>query len=129
VALWREALLAKAVLHNATKGYRNHPQLERFRASSMPLLTINSLLAGVFAESVARGYTFNHDMVGPVRASLHLPVTTGQIAYEWSHLLGKLSRRSPGVFARVSSTITVECHPPFKLCSGPIASWERPNPG
>ena len=69
VALWREALLAKAVLRNATKGYRNHPQLERFRASSTPLLAINSFLAGVFVESIARGYTFNHDKVGPVRAA------------------------------------------------------------
>jgi len=45
VALWHEALLAKAVLRNETKGYRNHLQLERFRASSMPLLTINSFSA------------------------------------------------------------------------------------
>jgi len=27
VALWREALLAKQVLLNKTKGYKNHPQL------------------------------------------------------------------------------------------------------
>ena len=126
VALWREALLAKAVLRNATKGYRNHPQLERFRTSSMPLLAINSFLAGVFAESIARGYTFNHDKIGPVRASLRLPVTTGQIDYEWSHLLGKLSKRSPAIFADVSSTVKVECHPLFAVRSGPIAPWERP---
>lgn len=32
VALWREGLLAQAVLRGRTKGYLHHPQLERFRA-------------------------------------------------------------------------------------------------
>ena len=30
VALWREALLAQAVLRGKTSGYKHHPQLERF---------------------------------------------------------------------------------------------------
>jgi hypothetical protein len=30
VALWRKAPLAKKVLQNKTKGYKNHPQLIRF---------------------------------------------------------------------------------------------------
>ena len=30
VALWREALLAQAVLRGETRGYRHHPQLARF---------------------------------------------------------------------------------------------------
>ncbi len=40
VAGWREALLAQAVLADRTTGYRNHPQLVRFRASPEPLNTI-----------------------------------------------------------------------------------------
>ncbi len=32
-ACWREGLLAQKVLRGATKGYRNHPQLRRFRAA------------------------------------------------------------------------------------------------
>ena len=31
VAVWRETLLAKHVLEGKTKGYKNHPQLNRFR--------------------------------------------------------------------------------------------------
>ena len=30
VALWRETLLAQVVLRGQTRGYRNHPQLDRF---------------------------------------------------------------------------------------------------
>ena len=44
VALWREAFLAKKVLEGKTKGYKNHPQLERFRNSSNPISSINSYL-------------------------------------------------------------------------------------
>lgn len=33
-AAWREALLAQKVLAGATRGYRHHPQLERFRRGS-----------------------------------------------------------------------------------------------
>ena len=37
VACWRESLLAQAVLAGRTRGYRNHPQLERFRAAPDPV--------------------------------------------------------------------------------------------
>ena len=45
VALWREALLAREVLRGNTRGYRHHPQLDRFRASAAPLSAINAYLA------------------------------------------------------------------------------------
>jgi hypothetical protein len=48
VALWREALLAQAVLARETSGYRNHPQLNRFRQTSDPLGAISTYLWGVY---------------------------------------------------------------------------------
>ncbi|HQT25728.1 MAG TPA: pyrimidine dimer DNA glycosylase/endonuclease V, partial [Burkholderiales bacterium] len=42
VALWRESLLAQAVLRGETQGYRNHPQLDRFRNAEAPLAAISS---------------------------------------------------------------------------------------
>jgi hypothetical protein len=47
VALWREALLAQAVLRGNTRGYQNHPQLLRFRQQSSPLSAIASYLVSV----------------------------------------------------------------------------------
>ncbi|NQT07749.1 hypothetical protein HQ586_01600 [Candidatus Bathyarchaeota archaeon] len=35
-ANWREALLAQAVVQGKTKGWRNHPQLNRFKAHEDP---------------------------------------------------------------------------------------------
>ena len=50
VALWREALLAKAVLADRTRGYRHHPQLQRFRAHPRPIAAINAYLAVILVE-------------------------------------------------------------------------------
>jgi hypothetical protein len=40
-AVWRETLLAKAVLEGKTKSYKNHPQLIRFKPLQNPLVFIN----------------------------------------------------------------------------------------
>ena len=82
VALWREALLARAVLRGRTKGYRHHPQLERFSFHRYPRCAISTYLAGVHEEATARGYSFNHAKVGSARTGARIPVTEGQIAYE-----------------------------------------------
>ena len=125
VALWREGLLARAVLRGKTRGYRHHPQLERFRSHPTPRLAINAYLAAVHAESVARGYAFARDKVGPVRAVRSIAATSGQIGHEWSHLLRKLSRRSPAVFERWRGLDKPACHPMFRSRPGAVASWER----
>ena len=54
VAIWREALLARAVLRGATKGYRHHPQLERFRAHASPRYAICAYLSAIQAEAYER---------------------------------------------------------------------------
>ena len=38
LGLWRESLLAQKVLLGKTKGYKNHPQLIRFKRTSDPIL-------------------------------------------------------------------------------------------
>lgn len=125
VALWREALLAKAVLRGETRGYTRHPQLERFKAHGQPRAAINAYLAAVHAEATHRGYAFDRSKIGPVRAVQPIPVSSGQIACEWQHLRNKLSARSPAVMARWSDVPTPTCHPLFRLQPGPVASWER----
>ena len=58
-ALWREGLLAKAVLAGQTRGYKNHPQLERFKSQPDPQVTINAYLLDVWREAERRGYHFD----------------------------------------------------------------------
>ncbi|WP_226467357.1 pyrimidine dimer DNA glycosylase/endonuclease V [Luteimonas panaciterrae] len=125
VALWREALLAKAVLRGETRGYTNHPQLERFKTHPRPRLAINSYLAAVHEEATARGYSFDHSKLGQVRVVETIPVSSGQIGYEWDHLQRKLATRSPEVHSRWTNVVNPACHPLFRRRSGPVAPWER----
>jgi Pyrimidine dimer DNA glycosylase len=125
VALWREALLARAVLRGRTKGYRHHPQLERFRAHATPRSAINTYLAGVHAEATRRGYSFDRSKIGPGRGISRLPVTTGQLAHEWQHLMRKLGRRNPALRRRWSTIANPDCHPSFRRVRGTVESWEK----
>lgn len=127
VALWREGLLARAVLDGKTRGYRNHPQLERFRLLPDPCSAISSYLEGIHAEAVARGYAFDHSKIGCSKMHVHILVTTGQVEYEWRHLLQKLAVRNPALHDQWRAISAPECHPMFRLRPGPIESWERVN--
>lgn len=125
VALWREALLAQAVLCGNTRGYRNHPQLARFRCQIAPRSAISSYLQGVHAEATARGYSFDRSKIGRAGVQAPILVTAGQVEYEWHHLLQKLAVRNPALYEQRHSISAPECHPLFRLQPGPIESWER----
>jgi hypothetical protein len=124
VALWREALLARAVLQGKTKGYRHHPQLRRFQAHATPRSAISAYLSAVHQEAVSRGYRFDPTKVGPVRSVEPIKTTRGQLAYEWEHLLRKLSVRNSAYFKRWSKVRVPQCHPLITLRAGGIEPWE-----
>ena len=126
VALWREALLARAVLQGRTQGYRHHPQVARFRAHASPRAAISTYLSAVHAEATARGYSFDASKVGAARCDAVIPVTRGQLEYEWEHLLRKLSQRSPETYRKWRAIRTPQCHPLMRRCAGAIEPWERP---
>jgi hypothetical protein len=125
VALWRESLLARAVLRGATQGYRHHPQLQRFQAQRTPRLAINLYLAAIFSEAQLRGYSFDASKVGPVRTCAKIASTSGQLQYEWLHLLRKLRTRSPVQYRRCRDVAEPLPHPLFRVVAGPVAAWER----
>ncbi len=125
VALWREALLARAVLKGETRGYRHHPQLHRFQSLDEPLSAINRYLRAVLLEADSRGYSFNRSKVGQIRSRFRIPSTDGQLAYEWQHLLGKLQTRNPNIYKKLLSVETIEAHPLFSIEPGPVELWER----
>ena len=125
VALWREGLLAKAVLSGRTAGYRQHPQLERFREARDPVAAINAYLAAVHAEALRRGYQFDAAKLRGRRTSTPLPGTRGQLDYEWTHLLRKLEQRSPSQYRALQGLTRPRAHPQFRVKRGPIAPWER----
>jgi hypothetical protein len=124
VAVWREALLAQAVLRGRTGGYRHHPQLDRFRQHPSPLGSIAEYLRAVAAEARTRGYRFDGAKISRARCAEPIPVARGQLAYEWEHLLAKLRTRDPGRFARQGAARPT-AHPLFRIVPGRIEPWER----
>lgn len=126
VACWREALLARAVLRNATKGYRNHPQLARFRAAENPLAALEAYLWALWEEATRRGYRFDVDKLGERLLVERLPVTDGQLRNELAHLRAKLAQRGPAWHERLADVELPEPHPLFVVVGGDVEQWERP---
>ena len=124
VALWREALLAKAVLKGETRGYKNHPQLLRFKDSEYPVDLINRYLSHVFDEALCRGYDFDGKKIDPFMQIGELTVSDKQIEYELQHLLNKLRTRDKSGFKRLSSEENINPHPLFRIVAGEIENWE-----
>lgn len=125
VALWREGLLARAVLAGATTGYRHHPQLDRFRECRNPRAAIDCYLSRVFDEACERSYRFDASKIR-YRKCRHGPlvVASGQIEYEWAHLLAKLKVRDRTRWTGVRRRSPAS-HPCFRVVDGPVAAWER----
>lgn len=124
VACWRETLLAQKVLRGLTVGYRNHPQLHRFRATPDPVVAVATYLHGVADEADRRGHRFDRTrVVAPPDVELRMPVTDGQVEFERQHLLGKLAVRDPDRH-RLLLGAEVRLHPLFEVRPGPVEPWE-----
>jgi hypothetical protein len=127
VALWREALLAKHVLEGRTKGYRHHPQLLRFREDADPVGQISRYLQTVYNEAITRGYNFDKTKITFTEdeSSDKINVTQGQLMYEMSHLLNKLSTRDRDRYNKYAGVKLPRVNPLFNLTEGDIEQWEK----
>ena len=125
LALWREGLLAQAVLLGKTKGYVHHPQLCRFREQRSPVASVASYLEGVRKESQQRGYKFDKTRIQRSRVRKRIPETEGQLMYEWRHLWSKIKRRSPEHFLSIQHITEPAPHPLFEIVPGKIRDWEK----
>lgn len=123
--MWREALLAQKVLAGTTRGYRHHPQLDRFRQTRNPARAIAIYLWSVADEAKERGYHFDTSKIAMPRGRVAIPVARGQLAYELTHLKQKLVQRDPKQLQSIGKRVPVKVNPTFKVVEGPIAPWER----
>ena len=125
VALWREALLAQAVLRGRTRGYRHHPQLVRFLDLPSPCGGIAQYLRAVHAESLTRGYAFSQGKISRAQCSHIIAVRRGQLDYEWEHLMRKLKSRDPARAKVLQGIGRPQAHPLFRVIRGPVEGWEK----
>ena len=124
VALWREGLLAQNVLKGNTMGYKNHPQLTRFKNTNNPIGAIASYLRHVVDEADKRGSNFNRSKIINKKFNGKILVTSGQVEYEFKHLLGKLKGRNPELYEQLKMVKAIELHPMLQKVSGNVEDWE-----
>jgi hypothetical protein len=75
----------------------------------------------VHEEAMKRGYRFDAAKINHSRAPGQRIVTSGQLQFEWSHLMEKLKTRSPDLHAKLFSEKTPQLHPLFRVVDGEIA--------
>jgi hypothetical protein len=124
LALWRETLLAQKVLQGETRGYRNHPQLKRFKSLANPVGAIAKYLRFVSLEADARGYKFNAAKIALPDDNAQILCTRGQLLYEWLHLQEKLKARDAARFQVTQDIAEPLPHPMFRIIEGDIEDWE-----
>lgn len=128
LALWREGLLARKVLRGETRGYRNHPQLDRFRGPNA-VDRIDEYLHHIVDEAMRRGYNFDRSKLGDfggLAAYLRSRgdaqhwrfVSRGQVVFEAQHLARKLQQRG----APPMPDEWPELHPMF------VTNFDQPEP-
>jgi hypothetical protein len=125
VACWREGLLARKVLQGKTKGYRSHPQLNRFKDQNDPIVMMDTYLMAVFQEAILRGYKFKREKIGNQFSNHKIVVTDGQLRYEFNHLIKKLEKRDRTKYDEIINVQDPEPHPMFRVVHGEVEDWER----
>jgi hypothetical protein len=117
------------VLENKTRGYKNHPQLNRFKNTQNPVNAINTYLSEVYKEARRRDFKFDKSKIGLVHSQEKIAITMGQLQYEFEHLMGKLQLRDPNKLEQLLGMridqYKIESHPLFYVTEGPVENWER----
>ncbi len=129
-AVWREGLLAQAVLHGNTTGWRKHSHLLRFAYHPSPMRAIGCYLLAVYDEATTRGYHYRREKIlAPTLKVPSIPVTVGQLLYEWRLLKERVQTRSPPTYTTLLAVETQEPHPTphplFVRVEGAVEPWER----
>jgi hypothetical protein len=111
-------------LEGRTKGYKHHPQLDRFKKSKNPVDAINQYLTVIYLEAARRDYNFDRSKINWLFKESRLSVSEGQLKYESDHLLIKLQVRAREKFQEVRKIKSFDAHPLFRVINGEIENWE-----
>jgi hypothetical protein len=129
-AVWREGLLAQSVLQGKTKGWKNHPQLERFKNTTNAMAAIGYYLLKIYEEAQRRTYHYHYSKIMmPVNTVHKIPITKGQLDYEYKILKARIKNRSPAKYHELIQLERrdqhPEPHPLFVIVKGEVEHWEK----
>ncbi len=127
-AAWREGLLGQAIILGRTRGWRNHPQMNRFKAHRDPVAAISFYIQEVHREATRRGYHYDYSKIqNPVEEIEPLDLTSGQLRYELALLSERLGRRDPEWLSKIQEEYGEDPplpHPLFRTVEGDVEPWE-----
>lgn len=130
---WRERERADRGLCGLTKDHVNHPALDRFKAQPDPVASIGCYGVYLWDDANRRGYHYNFDLIhDPSDFVPRIPVTEGQVEFEYYYLLGKLLGRGSTKEAdelRRYTPDNVPLHPLFYRVEGDKEKWEKQKDG
>lgn len=124
LAVWREGLLAQQVLLNRTRGYKNHPQLRRFKSCADPAGSVAAYLRAVHEEAARRGYNFSGEKIAASDFDGVIACARGQLLYEWEHLKNKVRLRDARWYKELEGVGEPDAHPVFEIVEGGVEDWE-----
>ncbi len=115
VAVWREALLAQKVLEGKTKGYRNHPELDRFKSHEHPLAAIGKYLEYIHDESLERSYEFDYGKILVHKEVEKIKISEDRVEFEVEHMKDKLRKRDKTKYGELCDENGVELNEIFVI--------------
>ncbi len=120
-------MLAQKVLAGKTRGYKNHPQLIRFKNSKNPLGLIGLYLLEVAKEAEKRGYKFDTTKIQQIckKTKQRIPVTRGQVVCEFELLCCKLKKRDKRKCEQIKNKKHIKINKIFKIVPGDVEKWEK----
>lgn len=124
---WHEGLNGFRALVGQQEMWKNHPQLNRFKDCVYPAVMFCEYMSYVAEECIERGKNYNdlelfHDMqIGEVQ----IPVTSGQLEYEYWWYSEKLKKRNPLLLQKLPGLQDFEPSPFFLVVDGPVEKWEK----
>ena len=129
-AVWREGLLAKKVLMGKTKGWKNHPQLIRFKNHSTPLTAIGFYLFIIHKEGCKRGYSYDKSKISKIVNNVNkINISIGQLTYEFEILKNRVKERNHTKFLELLEFEKKESYPKphqsFQVIAGKVELWEK----
>ena len=129
--VWREGLLAQAVLLGKTKGWKSHSHLLRFKNHEKPVYAIGFYLLKIYEEANSRGHRYSKLKIVKLSENVSpIKVTKGQLLYEFHILKDRLKNRAPNKYKAVLKKIerkehTPQPHPLFIMVEGEVEPWEK----
>jgi hypothetical protein len=107
-------------------GWKNHPQLDRFKYHPKPMEAVGFYLKELHIESQRRGYNYNYSKILYPNSQVEtITITMGQIDYEFKILQDRLKKRTPLKYDENLGVTKPEAHPLFKVIPGLPEKWEK----